>query len=152
MKKFRYRLQALLEMKEHIEKERQKELATSLMRVQSQQQRLGELEDNRHRSFDLQRAATQSRFCVAEMLVVSRYIHRLKRETVMGAELLKVLKKDEDNKRQRLLEATKERRKYEKLKERQGEKYHKDAESMLTKESDETAIRTFRQKNSKSSR
>jgi len=152
MKKFRYRLHALLKMKEHIEKEKQKELATSLMRVQNQQQRLGELEDNRHRSFDHQRAATQSRFSVAEMLVVSRYLHRLKRESVMGAELLRVLKKDEDNKRLHLLEATKERRKYEKLKERQREKHHKDAESTLTKESDETAISTFRQNKSKSSR
>jgi len=146
MKKFRYRLQALLKMKEHIEKERQKELATSLIRVQNQQRRLGELEDSRYRSYDRQRAVTAERFSVAEMLVVSRFIHRLKRESVMGAELLKVLKKDEDNKRQHLLEATKERRKYEKLKERQSERHYKEAESTLTKESDEIAISTFRQR------
>lgn len=136
-------------MKEHIEKERQKELATSLIRVHNQQQRLGELDRSRHRTIDRQRATAQDRFSVAEMLVVSRYLHRLKRESVMGAELLKALKKDEDNKRRHLMEATRERRKYEKLKERQAEKHHKEAELTLTKENDETAISTFRQKKSK---
>jgi len=150
MKKFRYRLQALLKMKEHIEKERQKELATSVMRVHNQQQRLGEIEDDRSRTFDRQRTTTQSRFSVAEMLVVSRYLHRLKRESIMGAELLKVLRKDEDKKREHLLEATTERRKYERLKERQKEKHFREAEAKLAKENDETAISTYRQNKSKS--
>lgn len=146
MKKFKYRLQALLKMKEHIEKERQKQLATSAKRVQDQEQLLEDVDEHRERTVDRQRERTKSRFSVAEMLVVSRFLHKLKRDTVLGKEMLKVLKKDEDEKRQDLLEATKERKKYEKLKEKQEDKHYEGIETFLAKESDETGINTHRQK------
>lgn len=146
MKRFRYRLEALLKMKEHIEKERQKQLAVSLKKVNEQASHLDNIKLARKDSFDTLRKRTKHSFSVAEMLVVSRYIHKLKRDTVMGEELLKVLKDDEEKRRQKLLEASRERKKYNKLKERQREKHYREIETALTKENDEISISNYRLK------
>ncbi len=146
MKRFKYRLQALLKMKEHIEKEKQKELAASSKQVQSKEQELNTVEQSRSRTLDIQRNELEGSFSVAEMLVISRYLHKLKRDTVVGKELLRALKQEEERKRQKLVAATRERKKYEKLKEKQQQKHYEDIESILTKETDETAVNTYRQK------
>ncbi len=146
MKKFKYRLQALLKLKEQIEKDRQKHLAAASKQVRDQNRRLGDIEQSHGRTVERQRREAEQTFSVAEMLVISRYLHKLKRDTVVGRELLKVLLREEDNKRQDLLVATRERRKYEKLKERLRDKHNQEAETVLTKDNDETAISTFRQK------
>jgi len=146
MKKFKYRLEALLKMKEHIEKERQKKLAAKIKQVQDKQGELASVDQSRERTFDRQRQEAESNFSVAEMLVISRYLHKLKRDTVVGQELLKALMKEQEQRRQELLEASRERKKYEKLKEKQQKRHHQNTESILTKESDETAVNTYRQK------
>jgi len=146
MKKFKYRLQALLKMKEHIEKERQKLLATSAKKVQNQQEHLKSVEDDRNDTVEHQRENVSERFTVAEMLVVSRYLHKLKRESILGEELLRALKQEEEAKRQELLKATRERKKYEKLREVQQDKHNSTMETVLAKENDETGVNTFRQK------
>ncbi|UCE24848.1 MAG: flagellar export protein FliJ [Candidatus Zixiibacteriota bacterium] len=146
MKKFRYRLQALLKLREQIEKDRQKHLAAASKQVQDQNRRLDDIEQSRDRTIERQRQEADQAFSVAEMLVISRYLHKLKRDSVVGRELLKVLMKEEDNKREELLAAARERRKYEKLKERLRDKHIQEAEATLTKDNDETAISTFRQK------
>jgi flagellar FliJ protein len=146
MKKFRYRLQALLKVKEHIEKERQKKLALTTKRVQDQEDVLREIDNCRDATKQHQRLSVEGPFTVAEMLVISRYMFKLKRDTIMGQELLKALRKEEAGRRQELLEATRERKKYDKLKELQEEEHYKSMESALAKESDETGITGFRQK------
>ena len=151
MKKFKYRLKALLKMKEHIEKERQKMLAASAKQVQDQETHLKSVENHRDDTVERQRDNVSDRFSVAEMLVVSRYLHKLKRESILGQELLKALKKEEDVKRQELLEATREKKKYEKLKEVQQDKHNQTMETALAKENDETGVNTFRQKTMKRS-
>ena len=146
MKKFKYRLQALLKMKEHIEKERQKKLAASAKQVRDQEDHLKSVEDHRENTVERQRDDASGTFTVAEMLVISRYLHKLKRESILGNELLKALKEEENAKRQELLEATREKKKYEKLKEVQQEKHNNAMETALAKENDETGVNTFRQK------
>lgn len=146
MKRFKYRLEPLLKMKEHLEKERQKNLATKIKQVQDKLGELAAVEQSRERNFDKQRHEARSSFSVAEMLVISRYIHKLKRDTLIGTEMLKALRKEEEKRRQELLEATRERKKYEKLKEKQQARHYQNIESILTKESDETAVNTYRQR------
>ncbi|MEW6413030.1 MAG: flagellar FliJ family protein [Candidatus Zixiibacteriota bacterium] len=148
MKKFRYRLHALLKVKEHIEKERQKKLAFTLQRVQEQELKLTEIDGFSETTRDRQRESATGTFSVAEMLVISRYLFKLKRDSLLGQEFLKALKKEEDARRGELLEATRERKKYEKLKERQQEDHNQHIEMVLAKESDETGITTYRRKNS----
>lgn len=152
MKRFKYRLQALLKVKEHIEKERQKALAESVKKVRDQQLRLEAVDNYRAATTDRSREKARKRFSVAEMLIISRYLHKLKRDTLVGRELLRVLRREEDGKRHDLIEAARERRKYERLKEIQQEKHLKNVEATLTKESDENAISSYRHRHKKVTR
>lgn len=150
MKKFKYRLEPLLKMRDHIEKERQKQLAAATKRVRDQEGSLESISNQREATFDKQRAIMNQPFSVAEALVVSRYILRLKRDRITGEEMLKALKADEDKKRRILLEASRERKKYEKLKERLHEKHDKEMDRLIAKDSDEMSINSFRYKKSQS--
>ena len=148
MKRFKYRLEALLKVKDHIEKERQKMLADSTKKVHDQQTQLERIDSDRADTVELQQKRMRGRFSVAEMMIVSRYFFKLRKDTLVGKELLKVLEKDETAKRQELLEATKERKRYERLKEVQQEKHYAEIEAFLTKESDENAVNFYRQRQS----
>lgn len=133
-----------MKMRAHTEKEKQKLLAASTQQVQEQENSNLSVAKNRQGTFDKHRQATEHSFTVAEMLVISRYIHKLKRDAVVGEELLKALRREEEKKRRDLIEARRERKKYEMLKEKQQAKYHQEVEKALTKESDEIAVSNFR--------
>ena len=145
MKKYKYRLEALLKMKEHFEKEKQKTLAISTKKVMDQKDNLSAISASKSTTLDHQRQLTGgNKFSVAELLVVSRYINKLKRDNLVGNEMLKVLQREEDARREELLAASRERKKYEKLKERQKDKFNKEIEQVLKKENDEIAVNNYR--------
>ena len=146
MKKFRYRLQALLKVKQHIEKERQRDHAAALREVLGQEGRLGTIADSRQQALGGQRRRLSGSISVAEMLVFSRYLVRLKRDMLAGRELLKGLKKSEQIQRQCLLEASRERKKYEKLRERQQERFNDNVRRIETRENDDIALDSHRLK------
>lgn len=146
MKKFKYRLQALLKVKEHIERERQREHASAVQKVHQQSNELDRLDRSRDSNLSQQRDQMKENLLVAEMLVYSRYLARLKRERLAGTELLKALEEEREKKRTDLVEAAKERRVLEKLKERQLAKHNAEIEQVLTKEGDEIAITSYRRK------
>ncbi len=146
MKKFKYRLEALLKVKEHIEKERQKEHSVALRQVYAQQQTLEQIDSQKRQTLTKQSSAMTGKMSVAEMLIYSRYILKLKKDGVIGRELLKALRKTEREKRERLLEASRERKKYEKLRERKQEQFNETVRLQSAKENDEIAINNFRLK------
>lgn len=146
MKKFKYRLEALLRAKEQIEKERQKQHATALQQVYNQQQDLKRIDQSTSTTISQQRRGMTGSMSVAEMLVYCRYILKLKRDMLAGGELLKALEETEQKKRQSLVKASKERKVYEKLKERRREQFNDDVRSQTTKENDEIALNSFRLK------
>lgn len=150
MKKFKYRFEPLLKMREHIEKERQKQLATATKRVREQEGNLENISHQREVTFARQRAIMNQPFSVAEALVVSRYVLRLKRDRIAGEEMLKALRAEEEKKRRILLEASRERKKYEKLEERLHEKHDKELDALMAKDADETAINSFRYRKAQS--
>lgn len=146
MKKFQYRLQALLKIREHIESQRQKELAQAMTQLQRQQDSLDQIESTREHSTDYHRQRLNQRFTVADMLVFSRYVQKLRKERVLGEQMRDALQKNSDDKRERLVAAARERRKYERLRERLHEKHLKEAEMTMSKDNDEIAITSHRQK------
>ena len=146
MKKFRYRLQALLKVKEHIEKEKQKDHAVALQHVHNQQDRIEKLGDDKTATVERQRGAMTGSLSVAEMLVFGRYLLNLKKQQVAEEEILKAARKVEAGKREKLLQATKDRKIYDKHQEKQFEKYGKEVRLQETKESDETAGNSHRLK------
>jgi len=144
MKKFRYRLQALLKLREHVERERQKELAATTLKVREQQSQVAEIYSKTSTALESKREHQTGRLDLVDMQLFSRYLHRLKRDTIGAEEFLRALKKTEGKKRQALLDAARERKIDEKLKERQQNQFYKEYELAATKEADEAGLNSFR--------
>lgn len=144
MKKFKYRMEPLLKMKEHQEKEKQKLLAAIQKKRMRQESEISEIQNKQNDVVEHKKNKTDKSFTVAEMLVCSRYLYKLKKDQLVNTELLKAIGKDEEEKRKQLLHAAQERKKYEKLKEKQQAKFYDEVKSLDEKESDETALNIFR--------
>jgi flagellar FliJ protein len=146
MKRFSYRLEPLLKVKAHREKEKQRDLAEALQRVYAQKAQLGEIDTHREHTVAHQRQSMTGRLSLAELLVCSRYLTRLKKDAVAGQELLRGYERKADEKREKLVEATKEKKIYEKHKEKQQESYTKTIGNFEKKENDEIAGNCYRRK------
>jgi len=144
VKKFRYRLAALLKLKEHIEKERQKEHAQAVQQVVNQKQQLQGIDATRKATLDQQREALQGHLSVARLQACSRYLVKLKGDTLMGKEALRGLESEAEKKREALVTASRERETYAKHRERLADRHFKEAEAAETKENDEIALTTYR--------
>ena len=151
MKKFRFRLEKILQLKAHAEKEKQKLLALSSQKVSDQQKMLAEIDCEREDNKNQQRFHMVGKIDPNMMTIFSRYYLRLKRNELVGNEMLKVHLKNEDEKRRHLVEATRAKKVYEKLKERLFESYQRETDRLLQKEQDELAARMIQHKKSSQS-
>ncbi len=143
MKKFKYRLEPLLKVKSHLEKEKQKIHAASLKKVHDQKSHLTDIDRQKTSTSAFQRRTQQGAICLAELLVCSRFMLKLKKDTLAGSEMLRVMETDAEEKRQDLVEASKQRKIYEKLKERQHEKFDRELKDLEQKDADEVANTSF---------
>lgn len=139
MKKFKYRLEPLLKVKSEIEKQKQKELADTHRKVVAQKQKLSALEGDKSDMVKSQREKLSDKFSIAEMLIYARYMMRLKRQKITDSEILKVMNMEFEKKRKLLLEATTERKKFEKIKENLHLKYLTELAKRESKDADESA-------------
>jgi flagellar FliJ protein len=151
MKKFRFRLERMLQIKEHLEKERQKEMGLATQKVFNQENYLDSLDQNRQDTQQSLRQFLTGSLSTFQLLNYSRYFIKIKKNELTGREVLKVYQRDQEKKRLELLEATKQKRIYEKLKERKREKHLKEIDLLSQKDQDELATRMFIY-NNKSSR
>lgn len=142
-KKFRYRLERLLKLKEHREKERQKDHAVAQGKVIEQKAIIRRLGGRRQTTLANQRHKLVGSVSVAEALVCSRYLQRLKREQIAGEELLHGLEKEAAERRMKLVEAARERKIFELLKEKQKMRHYQQLEKQDQKETDEIAASNF---------
>ena len=144
VKKFRYRLEPLLKIRQYREKERQKEHSAAVHEVVRQKQELTALDSSRLDTLDHQRQQQVGRFSIAEALVCSRYLVKLKRQRMAGTGLLHGLEKEAEKKRRKLVEAARERKIYELLKEKQQLRHRQAIDKQEQKELDEVAVVAFR--------
>lgn len=144
MKRFQFRLQKLLQIKTHRKMERQKELAKAERVRRMEEAHLemlhsrmaDEIAELAHHKTDAIscRRLTQSAF----------YQQRLINNMATQRQVITNAKRLEDGKREELIDAAREEKVFEKLKERQHEKYQHEVEILLQKETDEIAGNTFR--------
>jgi flagellar FliJ protein len=146
MKKFKYRLAPLLKMREQEERNRQIDHAHALGRVHEQEQVNAGIARQREETMQRHRRRLEGHLAPGQLLLYSRYHQKLKRDNLTGQEVLKALRKEESRRRARLLEAARERKKYEKLGERLARRHAKDSEDAERKETDEMALSTYRLK------
>jgi flagellar FliJ protein len=144
VKRFKYRLEPLLKIRQYREKERQKEHAAAAQEVVKQKQELESLENHRAETFDLQRQRLVGTMSVADALICSRYLVRLKRQRMAGTGLLHGLEREAEKKRRKLVEAARERKMYELLKEKQQLRHRQEIEKFDQKLLDEVAVVAFR--------
>ena len=143
-KKFRFRLEPLLKIRQYREKERQKEHAGAVQEVLKQKQELVTLDNQRLDTLDHQRQKLVGRLSVAEALVCSRYLVKLKRQRMNGNGLLHGLEREAENKRQKLVIAARDRKMYELLKDKQQLRHRQELEKQEQKQLDEVAVTAFR--------
>ena len=146
MKKFHYRLAALLKLKEHREKERQKELAQAMHKVVRQKERLQAIDGHRRTTLDYQRDSLSGRLSLTQLQACSRYLVKLKGDSLLGRETLRGFESDAEKKRQLLVAASRERETYEKHRDKLSDRHYKEAEQAEAKENDEIALTTYRRK------
>lgn len=146
MKKFRFRLEPLLKLKAYKEKEEQKVHAAALQKVYNQEDSLVNINTDRTNNQISLRNFLSGCLDLSRLSGYSRYFMKLKKDEYVGGEMLKVLQKDTEEKRHKLLEATKHRKIYEKLKEKHLEKYSSELELAIQKEQDEIGLQIARQK------
>ena len=143
-KRFKFRLEPLLKLRRHREKERQKEHSAAAAEVRRQKQELQTVDHNRLTALDHQRQRLTGRISVAEALVYSRYLMKLKRQRLAGTGLLHALEKEAERKRRKLIEVARERKTYELLKEKQQLRHRQGIEKQEQKELDEVAVTSHR--------
>ncbi len=145
MKKFRFRLQTLLKIREQTEKDKQKAHAAVLHQVNNQEANLGTIRAEANRTTAQQQSRMIGRIQPNQVLGWTRYNHKLRRDTLVGKELLVALEKSAEQKRLELVEASKHRKIFENLRDRQRGNFDKDLEARTTKENDEISIGIYRQ-------
>jgi flagellar FliJ protein len=143
MKKFKFRLEPLLNLRAHAEKQKQREHSVAVQQVQNQKGQLAGFDSERHRTVEHQRRSLVGSLSLAELLICSRYLVKLRKNTLSGRELLRGYEKEAEQRRQRLVEASKEKKIYETLKEKQQQRHQKTLEQAERKESDEVATNGF---------
>ncbi len=114
--KKKFRLQKVLEVRELIEKNRQKHFADAKQNLQIENEELEQLENKRDgftRSMNTVKKAEVSLFSSNQT-----YLETLNQAVADKHETIAVLEEDVETKRQQLLEAAKNRKALEKLKER----------------------------------
>ncbi len=146
MKRFAFRLEPILRLKAHREKEKQKNHAVAVQQVIQQEQNLADLAQNRRERQEELRSYLTGRLDVSHLKAFNRFFIKLKKDEIAGKELLGAYRKNAEQKRAELVEASRERKTYDKLKERQFEKFKKEYLSALQKEQDEIALQVTRHK------
>jgi flagellar FliJ protein len=142
-KKFKFRLDPLLKLRENREKERQREHAEAAEKVLSQKQQLDQVDRTKLQTLDHQRHRLSGNISVAEALIYSRYLMKLRKDRVTGSELLRGLEREAERRRARLVEAARERKTFELLKEKQKVRHLTALEKADQKDLDEVATNGF---------
>lgn len=139
MKKFHYRLQKLLQLKEHHKLQQQKELAKAerVRRMEEAHQRM--LREQLDREVSSLHTVENAQLNIARFGRSVYYQQRLNANMATQETVIANAEKLEDESRQRLIEATKNEKIYQRLKEKQLETYLQELERLEQKETDEIA-------------
>jgi len=143
MVRFKYRFEKILSYKRHLEKQKQRDLAIEVQKEQAQKQKIDDLRRDRGEQHDRERALLVGEIRPAVLTGFTRYNLLLKQMELAGHEALNKIGQEVTKRRTILLEAARQRKIYEKLKERHKEKYDKENELILQKENDENGQKIF---------
>jgi len=145
-KKFKFRLDRIRRFKEQEEEDKKRKLAIEQTRLALEKKTLSDFLDLRNRCLANFGVRKTGRVNLTELILSKRYIDKLSSDIVLqtkrvdGAERVVALAQ------KALLEASREKKKYEKLKEKQFVKHKADTARILIKELDQFGSRSSLQK------
>jgi flagellar FliJ protein len=143
MKRFKFRFEKILSYRHHLERQKQQELAETQNLVQEQLRKISGIQNDRSLNQRKARHHMIGSIKPGRLSGYSRYYLKLKQMELTGREMLQQFATEVEKRRQALVAATRQKRIYEKLKERDLEKYTYEFNLMLQKENDEVGQKVF---------
>jgi flagellar export protein FliJ len=123
--------------------QKQKELSQAERARRMEEAHLAMLQEHLHGEIESLKSQKQERLNVSRLTRSVYYQQRLLSNMVIQERVIADAKKKEDTKRERLIEATKEEKIFEKLKERQQDRYFVELDRLLQKENDEISKNVY---------
>ncbi len=143
MKKFNFRFEKVLSYRRHQEKDKQRALAQVRNMEEKQKDEISGILRDRQSHFTGEKECLVGPIDTRKLTAYSRYYLKLNSMELSGREVLKKIQGEVEEKRLELVDATKQRKIYEKLKERHQEKYLAEYNLMMQKENDEIGMKTY---------
>ncbi len=141
MKKFKFRFEKLLSYRRYLEKQKQRELAAIQNMEMQQRRKLKHIAADRSTHQKQERQHLRGKIYPDRLRGFTRYYLLLNKMEISGQEVLRQIEKEVDKKRGELIEASKQKKIYEKLKERHRSRYDRQLNLLLQKENDEVGAR-----------
>lgn len=143
MKKFSFRLERLLKLKERLEDQKKQALALARSRIENQREELRALNLERERQREEERSSLSGSVNVSLLRSYSRHFHKLKADEFAGLQMAGVLSKEEEAKRKELVSASQEKRALEDYKEKMKLRHDEEAEKRERIEEDELSAQRY---------
>jgi flagellar FliJ protein len=145
MRKFTYRFEKILAYRRHLEKQKQRDLAQVQQVEQNQRQKLSDIADDRVRTQGEQASFLVGAIEPRRLSGYSRYYLRLRHQELTGREVLKQISKEVERKRQILIEAARQKKIYEKLKDRHWNRFQHEYNLLMQKDNDDVGQKIYLQ-------
>lgn len=147
MAKFFFRMQNILQIKQKLEEKQQLEYKDALQNRNKQKQKMDQMREVIQSETIRFQKKQENRFFLRELIQVQDRIHFYHRRLKEENDVLKKLEEIVLDKRQILIEAMRERKIYEKLREKASEKYFEEEKLAELKQMDERASFHYSQDN-----
>ncbi len=137
--RFRFRLEPLLRKAEHAETGAMRRLGEAIQRVTQQEAKIAEITARRSEVIQHLELPSNVRIHLTQLASGNRAVLKLRTDIMKQREVLLGLRQEVERRRLDLIEATKEKRKLEKLRERLKLRFQDDIRTREAKEQDEIA-------------
>jgi flagellar FliJ protein len=146
MPRFKFRFEKILSYRGHQEKQKQRELAAVRKMEQEQSDKITGILTDRSAAQQNELDILTGSIRPTQLTLYSRYFLKLRQMEVTGREMLRQIGFEAEKRRQALVEATRQKKIYEKLRERHLERFTHEYNLTLQKENDEMGQQTFLRK------
>jgi len=142
-KAFNFSLQKVLDVRKHTEDQHSIELGKSQRKLNKEQQKLTELNQNKQKALenDSLGSASSVEISLMELKVTNQYIEQINTEIVKQKSQITKSSKNVEKNREELLDAVKDKKVVELLKDRYSKKYKKIRNLEASKNESEIALR-----------
>jgi len=131
----------MLQIKKHLEREKQKTHGAASRKVVEQESYLSDLNRSREKTQCQQRAMLSGGINPNQLVNYSRFYLKLKKQELTGREILKAYIAEREKRRLELVEATRQKKIYEKLREHRMDTFNREIELLTQKDQDEMAAK-----------